>query len=740
MELDRRAFTKLAVGAVLGVVASPLIPKLQDDVAIWTQNWSWVPKPTDGELAFANSVNPATGTGLKVRMVSNRTEGKRLIRVEGNPDHPISEGGALPADISALQLMYYGGIRASEAVLRESKTSAKGQVKAEKAMAALMAQLKPLIEGKKAGEILIYASDADNTTGELLKALAQATGMKLCFAPNAKDTLAQAAGLMLDTHDIGFDLANADYVLSFGTPLFETFGDPVSVRKALAGWRGDSGNGGQFVQVEPRASVTAGKADAWLACKPGTEGAVALGIAGLMIKAGAKSSAKGFDEFAKLVEKEYSPDQVEKISGVAKGKLAEVAAAFMKAKKPLAVCGPDDAGGPGRLYDFMAVLALNLLAGNLGKEGGLVVRKELPLKALAERSGAELGAQNICTIAKGALKGEGKVSAMICVGTNPVYAGPDASLIKKFIAQVPMLVSIGSYKDETFAESDVFLPAASFLECWGDCTSGYGSPVSYYGVHKPLIKAAGASKAAGEWIIDIAKALGGKAAEALDFENMEAALTARTEEMGDLAELAEAGYWVQEAPEYKKPGARPALYCEAIKEAAEKAGGLDKMGLAFKDAACMPHYEPPAVMASVGKEYPLLMAAIPSPRTTDGRQPMSPLMMKILYDTTLAHKDQLMVEMNPHTAEELHLHQGDAVTISSGSGHISAHVQLFHGAAPGMVFVPTGLGHSSFGEYLKDKGDNFQRAAMASADPVSGAPVWNLTAVRVEKAKGVAHV
>jgi anaerobic selenocysteine-containing dehydrogenase len=80
------------------------------------------------------------------------------------------------------------------------------------------------------------------------------------------------------------------------------------------------------------------------------------------------------------------------------------------------------------------------------------------------------------------------------------------------------------------------------------------------------------------------------------------------------------------------------------------------------------------------------------------------------------------------------------VTISSKGGHITAKVQFFNGAAPGMVYVPQGLGHKAFGMYLKGKGDNFQDAVQISMDALSGQPNWSLTAVRVEKAKGVAHV
>ncbi|MCF8098794.1 MAG: hypothetical protein K9K65_13215, partial [Desulfarculaceae bacterium] len=119
MQWDRRAFIKLAVGGVLGVHASPLMWKLMDDSTIWTQNWSWVPVPEDGAVAFANVVNPQTGTGAKARLVQGRVDGTRAIRVEGNPEHPLSKGGVVPQDASALQLLYNTDIRVTAPLLRD---------------------------------------------------------------------------------------------------------------------------------------------------------------------------------------------------------------------------------------------------------------------------------------------------------------------------------------------------------------------------------------------------------------------------------------------------------------------------------------------------------------------------------------------------------------------------------------------------------------------------------------------
>ena len=114
-------------------------------------------------------------------------------------------------------------------------------------------------------------------------------------------------------------------------------------------------------------------------------------------------------------------------------------------------------------------------------------------------------------------------------------------------------------------------------------------------------------------------------------------------------------------------------------------------------------------------------------------------MIKILYDTTLADRDKMVVEINPETAGHLHLAEGEYVIITSATGTLEAKVHLFHGAAPGMIMVPRGLGHSGLGMYLDGIGANFQEVVTLSEDALSGQPQWSLTPVKVSKAAGGAH-
>jgi anaerobic selenocysteine-containing dehydrogenase len=741
MNWDRRAFVKFVVGAVAGLHASPLVPKLMDDVAIWTQNWSWVPVPEKGELAFANTYNPATGTACRARLVQARVSGKRVIRVEGNPEHPICQGGVVPADVSMVQASYYNGMRVTSPVMRVSKSGVRRPVSWDEALKALGQILGDLARAGKAHALAVVADDPYAIHGEMLMRLLAAYGSpNLVFLPSARDTLAVAGQIMFGQSEIGFDLFNSQYTLSFGTPLLEGFGAPVATRKAFAAWRSDPKKRGVLVQVEPRASVTASQADLWLACAPGSEAAVALGICSVLIQAGAVSqaaaSAEGFDQFKALVLEKFSPAQVAYYTGVSRKKLVEVAKGFAQAERAVAVCGPGNAGEPGRVADFMAVLALNVLKGNLGRPGGVLVRRPLPLKPLGGEvampsaprlDGGDkrpLGVGSLQTLAENALAGKPyPLQALIVVNCNPAYSGPQAEVMKELCQKVPLLVSISPWMDETASMADIVLPAATFLEGWGDGANPYGSPWATYGIHRPLATINPQAASLGDCVLALAKAIGGPVAEALPFESVAEALAARTADMGDFEELAQRGWWVQEKPGYGDfPLQTPS----------------GRVVLVSGQAAAM--WEPPAALKTLSRERPLLMAAVPSLRTGTGRQPLSPYMLKILDDTVLAHRDQLVVEMNPVTAEQLELKEGDLVQITSRAGQITARLHLFAGAAPGMVFVPVGLGHSAFGMYLKDKGANYYQAVEVEADPVSGLPQWGLTAVSVAKAGEVSHV
>ena len=55
MGLDRRAFLGLVAGGAVGTMFTPIPWKLIDDAAIWTQNWSWIPKVPKGQIDYVTT-------------------------------------------------------------------------------------------------------------------------------------------------------------------------------------------------------------------------------------------------------------------------------------------------------------------------------------------------------------------------------------------------------------------------------------------------------------------------------------------------------------------------------------------------------------------------------------------------------------------------------------------------------------------------------------------------------------
>ena len=771
MQWDRRAFVKLAVGAVLGVHASPLVFKLMDDTAIWTQNWSWVPVPEDGAVAFANTVNPQTGTAVKTRLVKGRVEGTRAIRVEGNPDNPLCQGGVVPADASALQLLYNDDIRVKTPLMRDKNTGRLIRLSWPEALDLLAGNLADLVKKGKPRGIMALGHEPDSTVGQLLMSLMAALGSpNVAFTPDPRDTLALAGLAMTGQTGLGFDLANAKFVVSFGTPLLEGFGSPVATRKAFTKWRAFPKDTGFLAQIEPRASVTASQADTWLACRPGTEGALALAMCSIMIQEGvydqqAVANSFGFNDegdfkgFKSLVLKNYPRDKMAALAGVPLEELVRLTLAFAKAENAVAICGPGPSGGPGRMYDFMSVLALNALKGNFGKPGGVVVQGDLPLKPVGDTSisgGVQplvdptqgLDLNNADVMARAALMGDPyDINTLLLVGGNFLYNGPSAVVMEKLARKAPFVVAITPYLDESAAVADLVLPSTHWLEGWGDCVTPYGNAVASYGLHRPLIKAVPEAKDAGEILLAVAGRLGGKVAAALPYKNMAEALAVRTEKLGEFEKLAEQSYWLQEKPAYGKiayntPSGKfeffsmglLKLLSSRVSKPSELKELVSLMGVdEGLESAFLPHWEIPAAANELGTGMPLLMQAVPSLRTTWGGDAITPYMVKVLPESMLADQNMLVVEINPHTAHQLHLYEGDKIRVDSTEGSVTAKVHLFEGAAPGMVFVPVGLGHSAFGFQVAGKGMNFNGAAKVTSDPMSGLPTWELTAVSVEK-------
>ncbi|NIP28509.1 MAG: molybdopterin-dependent oxidoreductase, partial [Aliifodinibius sp.] len=79
----------------------------------------------------------------------------------------------------------------------------------------------------------------------------------------------------------GFDFENADFILSIGSGIIDGWGSPVRMFRANSVWQNADV---KVIQVESRLSNTAAKSSKWIPINPGTETALVMGLAHVIIK------------------------------------------------------------------------------------------------------------------------------------------------------------------------------------------------------------------------------------------------------------------------------------------------------------------------------------------------------------------------------------------------------------------------------------------------------------------------
>jgi molybdopterin-containing oxidoreductase family iron-sulfur binding subunit len=119
----------------------------------------------------------------------------------------------------------------------------------------------------------------------------------------------------------------------------------------------------------------------------------------------------------------------------------------------------------------------------------------------------------------------------------------------------------------------------------------------------------------------------------------------------------------------------------------------------------------------------------------------------MLYDGSLANLPWLQetpdplstamwgswVEINPATAEQLGIRQGDLVEVASRDAKIQAAALLSPGVATDVVAMPMGQGHENFGRYATHRGANPVRILYALSDGETGALAWAATRVKISR-------
>jgi len=238
MTFGRRAFLQFAAGAVGGSLLSPLPWQLAADSARWSQNWSWRPSPERGEITKAPGICTMCEGGCAIQ--AHLVNGNRAILIEGNPENPITGGGICALGASGLQFLY-APYRISKPL---KQTKSRGDVSGllpvswDEALGELEKKLREMLAEGDSHDVAGIISNRPSSMAELWRQFFTAYGSPNLFSmPSGADGLKLAAQLTTGkASPFAFALGDAEYVLSFGSNLFEGAGAPSVAFPALRQW------------------------------------------------------------------------------------------------------------------------------------------------------------------------------------------------------------------------------------------------------------------------------------------------------------------------------------------------------------------------------------------------------------------------------------------------------------------------------------------------------------------------
>jgi len=680
--LPRRDFLKLVgvgvAGTAAGCAAPPaekLIPYLvaPDDVLPGVPYF----------YATACRECPA-GCGMIVR-----TREGRAIKLEGNPAHPLGRGGLCARGQAGLQGLYDPD-RVKTPLVRDG--AGWKSVSWDEALAMVTAKL-----GAARGRAVLLTGLETGTMRALAGEFAKAVGGKhVMWEPFGWECV-RAANRITYGLDVvpQYDPAAARCLIAFGADFLETFVSPVTQARSFAEMRARrEDGGGHFVTVEPRLSTTGANADEWVAPRPGTEFAVALGLAHVIVAEGLGSAAAATRESLRGTLAAWTPEAVAARTEVPAGTITRLARLFTaRGDRNLAIAGGISTQGTQGTALVAAVNVLNHVAGYTGKS--FDIDRALDVTGLA--TFAQLKAELDAIAADAA-------DVLVVHGANPLYTTPAWAGAAAAFEKVPFKVALATSRDETTDACDLILPVCHALESFGDAWTARG----VYSLQQPAMKRLPMfdSRPAGDLLIAFTKAAGGGAAFPDSYHDL-------------LRER-----WRPLHARFGQGRDFDTFWTESL-----AAGGVfenvSELPIRWKGA--------PAFAASERSgEGELALLVTPSSHFYDGRGANKPWLQE-LPDMTSKTVWGSWAEIHPETAARLGVKQGEPVRLETSAGSVEVPAYLYPGIRKDTVALALGQGHTSYGRYAKGRGVNALALVPQAMDAAAGALAYQSANVKVSR-------
>jgi len=762
LAMSRRTFLGVSAAAAAAVTAGYALKR--PEVKFISPEENIYETPTE-EWFVTSCLNCPTRCATKVRVVNGNA-----VKIASNPLSKVSDGKTCPRCKVGLQVLY--DPERIKTPLKRTAVKGKGldpvwkPISWDDALSEIASKLGSIRNSGQPQKLAIFSGLCSSSNEDLLSRFASAFGTPNLITDDALDDEAAKSGeWMADGHHTlsAYDLEKTNYILSFGASILESQKPLARNLRMWGKMRRERPNRAKVVVVDPRYSLTAAKADNWIPIKPGTDAALAMGIANVIISEGLYDKdfvdkwTYGFEEYKKLALSEYSPESVARITGINIDVIQQIAREFAATKPAIAWRGRGATCWPNGSYASYAIFCLNALVGSIDVPGGIIYQqypdyKEMPpivkdsiategnkQDAIDLRKSEKFLAANVVTnqTADSIIAGTPyPIEAAIGLNCNFNMSAPGTERWDEAMAKLPFYVHIAPSFTEMCEFADIVLPACTLLEDWAYEHCPAGSGFTEVKIKQPVTKHINEARPAADIIFELSKAIGGSVAQSFTDmgDDAKGFVKYRTSSLISWNDFLIKGVWIGPSYEFYKydeifstPSKKFEFYSSNL-EGLLKASGMKSVD----KLKCLPHYEEPEFDGDE-KTFPLnLVTYRPVMGIENGSQnyPWAQEIYLVMHGYGWTN----FVEINKETAHELNIGDGNWVWVESPTGRIKAKARVFQGIHPEVVAIAQGQGHYANGEWADKMGINPNEIIGVSYDALSGQSSFYNTRVKVYKA------
>ena len=625
-------------------------------------------------------------------------ENGRATRIQGDPEHPITQGFLCTKVNRYLERTYH----ADRVLTPLKRVGAKGagefvESTWDEALDAIAARLNAIAKSSDGPQAILPYSYG-GTMGMLQGESMDRRFFHVLGASHLDRTICATAGMigmrMTVGASIGADIDSvpeSDLVILWGTNTLTS--NPHLWPQVLEAKK----RGAAVICIDPIRTRTAEQCDEWIGIQPGTDAALALGMMHVLFAEGLQDDdylaryTLGVDQLRERV-KEFPPSRVAAITGIPEARIIELARQYGKARAAFVRINYGLQRHAGGGMTVRTIACLPAVAGHWRRPGGGVQLSASGNFAFnkfklqrEDLSPAGTRTINMSLLGDALTKpdagvGGPPVRALVVYNSNPGAIAPDHHTVVRGLKRDDLFtVVLEHFRTDTCDYADWVLPATTQLEHL-DLHWAYGHV--YATLNKPAIAPLGQALPNTEIFRRIAARMGmddpclADDDETLVLQALET--TAPQMKSVTLDRLQRDGWVRLELPRPYMPFANggfhtPSGKCEFYSERM-KAMGLDPV------PGYTPMHESVEVSPDLAKKYPLTLISSPA------HQFLNSSFVNIGPLQRAAREPELAI--HPNDAQRRGIAEGARVVVENDRGHFSATARLREGIREGVAWAP----------------------------------------------------